>query len=564
MYTRRYLPQQRTYAPSYTQPRHHHPLDAYYVDSPQYYAPSSRPSYDDYYTYEQPSEFDELAYEEERLIEAQRQIDAQRRRIAEERRRVAREAEYKRLQEMRIQQEAERRAELMYQQRIAQQQQQAALQHRRQAAALREAQLEAALQEIELQDVNERRHVPERRYVPERRQIARESQNPLELLLGLIAPPSQTESTQPSHCLKRCDRRQQQKQAPRCQQKVRGDLPFQLTFAIPSSSNASQSPSTATTKSDAAPKSTTTPTPKSSAAPAQPKVSSLLSSLRTRIDAAAQSVASLLTSALESLNLKQFTTVDQELMNILLALDNVNAHSEEAREARKSLVKETVKLLERVDQRKDEYTSSSSESSSNHNSDSEDSDVEAEAEETVEKKQPFLEESEDELEKVEDEEVGEIDADSEGSDVEDDSPSAEPTTESNDASANVDATLPSEKEPVATESTQVENSATEASAEVEPNAQVEEVAEDFSNLIDFADSFADTDAPKETQSEEQQTSEQQVEDEDVSGLGALKNLSNTPSNASSNDFNPEYHVGIPIKSRNVPKSSVTIEAVPSA
>lgn len=528
MYTRRYRPQYQSTAPSgYTQPRHHE--FSPYAAEQSFHIPPQYPPHDDYYFYEQPSEFDELAYEEERLIEAQRQIEAQRRRIAEERRRVARAAEYKRYQEYQAQQEAERRAQWLYQQRIAQQQQQqqqAALQRKRQAAAIKEAQLEAALRELEYRDASERRRPSERR------QIAQEVVNPLELLLGLFSPSSQKETAQrtaptyTSRCAQRCARPQ--------------DATANLRAELPSSSNQRTCA--------AKPASSKPASPKPAAAPSKPTIAATLKELQSRIDAATQNVAALFSTDSDKLTTGQFGKLDSELMNILLALDNVSVDSEEAREARKALVKETVSLLERVDQRKADYSASSSEVS---------------AEESV------LEESDHEEKKQEDEIVGEIDADSEGSVVETDDEQEEEENDVPTPQDFEDAAPTSEETsepstsilPFAFE-TQEESAispAAEVLASVAASAndsKTEEVAEDLSALVDFADSFADVKADAKIEDEK---NESNVE-EDPFGLKALRSLSQLSDDKQDEPL--EYQAQIPIKNNS--KASVTIEAVPVA
>lgn len=547
MYTRRQRPQQAPayapYAQSYQQS--FSPFSA----EPDYYEQSYRPSYSQYQEFEEP-EFDELAYEEERLIEAQRQIDAQRRRIAEERRRVA---EDRRRQELLIQREAERRAELLYQQRIAKQQQQQAVAFQRQRqAASREAQLEAALRDIERQDAYDRRHAiaSERRQAA---QTAQEPQNPLELLLGLFAPstaaapsapaPAEHRHHQFSHpCAQRCvDRRQQQQTAQ--QNATPAYITIKPIFKSAAAPSAPTSSATPVSK-KVAPISVPFVQPKSAPAAPAPKVSSLLSTLRARVDAATAQVSSLLTTTFDKLTLGHFGIVDSELMNILLALDDVNAHSEEARESRKSLVKEIVGLLERVDQRKEAYSSSSSEASEDEKEDDSESGYDSEDQKAL------LEESEEELEKVEqDEEVAEIDADSEGSDVED----ADSAPASGPASTDADVNF----EQLADElvATQVADSASE------PITQLDDAPEDYSSLIDFSNSFAE--AKEEVAAEEAAEAEYDesaaIDAElEAFGLKGLKDIAPAPST----DSNPDYHVNIPIKVRGS-KSTVTIESAPS-
>lgn len=512
------------------------PYQAYspfYADS-SYIDPRSQYAYDTDYYYREPEAYDELAYEEERLRQAERQIAAQRQRIAEERRRVAREAELRRIHELRVQQEASRRAQIAYQQRLAQQQAYQQQARQRQLSALKEAQLEAALQDLDFQDSYNR---PRQVTAPEPSTEERTDFNPLELLFGLFAPSSynvkqsKSASSQPkAQCQQfdtMCGGRGRQGCSKRQQQRARAEI---------ASSSATHAPV-------AKPSSPTTSKP---AAP----ISSILSGLRSRIDNASKNVSSLLNAAFENLSLRQFGVVDHELMNILLSLDGVDAKSEEARELRKALVKETVGLLEKVDQHKDAYSSASSDASSSSETSSTDaeeqnlSDASAESDEEEPEKVlvdvPVVDGESPAPRAQKEEPVEEIDADSEGSVVED------------QVDQHMDIER-SESEPTA----EVEAESSTPAAPILPFAlKKTESPAVTTNEANSEHSSAPTDSkPSE---ENRGTEVESVASTPINEAPSDSNPSG-PSNNQEGEPEPDYNVVLPIKIGAGKKSSVTIE-----
>lgn len=82
---------------------------------------------------------------------------------------------------------------------------------------------------------------------------------------------------------------------------------------------------------------------------------SQLISLQDRADAAMTQASMLLSMDFGELSCARFGIVDSELMNITLALDDVNVQTTEARVFRKDLINEIISLSERLDKRKDAF-----------------------------------------------------------------------------------------------------------------------------------------------------------------------------------------------------------------
>lgn len=374
------------------QPMAYQPQPISYQPAPVYYQPTQDYEYDDFDSYEEePSELDLLQLEEERLLAEQRRILAQRRRVAEEKRRIQleRAQEQERARQQQAYQEALRRQRL-----AAQQQQQIELQRRRNAlaAAREEAQLEAALRELD-NPVDRYGIAYSGPYGPRKQEekVERTVVDPVDFLLKQLfgaeavksgqqkkqlaqpqVPTVTTQSSPPRHVC-RAQRRGfcQPESSIQCVPMVFSS-PKPTSSAIPSSSKPVSKPASKPTTPN------TTPKPASPTHASQKPTStanqttSALETLKQRVAAISQRVSELLQTSFTKLNNRVFGKVDSELMQILLALDNINTDNNEvARTQRKALVKETVSLIEKVDEFKNAFSSQSEASSHPALSDSE-------------------------------------------------------------------------------------------------------------------------------------------------------------------------------------------------
>jgi len=435
-----------------------------YCDPRQQYVPSSP------YVYARPSEMDALEYEEQQLLYQQAQILAKRRQLAEDRRRyqLQQQVEQERIRQAQAQQEAYHHQLWLAQQHELKQQQAAARQ--RQIAAYKEAQLEAALREIEYSDAAVADHRRAAHYRQKQPHQSTKQAKALPAIESATPSSSHASSSAPS-ARSSCSYDPLATlfhafglQAPTesCQQKKREATverqPSAQRTAPAPPKKSSPSPSTSANHSSAASSSnaTTTANPK-------PNITTVLDSLRTRLADLSSRVSQLVGTAFEQLSLGQFVGIDNDLMQVLLALDDVEPSSEEVRTARKQLVSETVSLLGQVDQYKEVYSSASSDASSSTS----DNDA-SPADEPVLASVDISDTSVASAKSHSDDEVEEqdIDADSEGSDVEDEveTPLAAAAATKND-----------EEEPNA--------SASDASPSSAPAA---DTAHDVSPLIDFS------------------------------------------------------------------------------
>jgi hypothetical protein len=514
-----------------------HPYGPYGYETASYgYERSPYYAYEDDLYVQEPSELEALELEEQRLLQEQAAILAERRRLAAEKRRIQL-AEQERIRNWEMEQaylEQRRR-----QQQQIQQQQQI---RQRQLAAQKEAQLEAALRELEYGNGGSpyatvchhgaqsqaRRASQKTAPQPTSKATSSPHQHPLEWFFQALGQ----DSAKPVQSARRAapSNHPQAKQA--------------KAAVTPSSSSSSSSSKIASSPVREAPKRVAVDP---------------LQALKQRISEADKHVSDLLSTPFDRLSLRQLGSIDNELMQILIGLDNINADTESARNERKSLINKTVALADQVDQFKEKFSRASSETSSATSN----TQTEA-ASEHMAVDHP-----------AEDEPVEDIDADSNASDVEPSDPFATQSITINSApSASTEAMQLSHEQ---TEVKEASSAAMEVSLEAE--VQNHEGAANDDEVVAWDDHEEDTTPADESKLESAPSTDSQVtsavelmqvdekdSEQPTTSSEPLNdpfgfNIIHEAAKKSTNDVNEQSHSSVPIQIGNNRKSSVLIEPV---